>query len=107
MIKNRFLKLSLGLLSFYPFFVFALIVLSQDNGDIDRVKSALVWSVIFLFPFQYIFYILNVFKNDTIKKNRRALWTYLIVFWNILAFPFYWYFHIWREPETSSVPEKT
>ncbi len=46
-----------------------------------------------------IFYIINVFKNDRVEKDKKALWAVVIFMGNIMAMPVYWYLYIWREPE--------
>jgi hypothetical protein len=46
-----------------------------------------------------IFYIVNVFRNDRVAKDKKALWAVVIFLGNMLAMPVYWYLYIWREPE--------
>ena len=46
-----------------------------------------------------IFYIVNVFRNDRVEKDKKALWAVVLFLGNILAMPVYWYLYIWREPQ--------
>jgi succinate dehydrogenase/fumarate reductase cytochrome b subunit len=46
-----------------------------------------------------IFYIVNVFRNDRVAKDKKALWAVVLFLGNIMAMPVYWYLYIWREPE--------
>lgn len=50
-------------------------------------------------PFQWIFYISNVFRNRTVARDQRVLWIVLLLFGHIAVFPFYWYLHIWKDVE--------
>lgn len=53
-----------------------------------------------------IYYIYDVYHNKSVDINSRALWTILLIFGYIVTLLFYWYYHIWREPElkTSDPP---
>lgn len=44
------------------------------------------------------FYIVNLFKNERVSKDTKALWAVVIFLGNMLAMPVYWYLYIWREP---------
>jgi hypothetical protein len=46
-------------------------------------------------------YIVNVFKNDRVTDDKKALWAVVIFLGNIIAMPIYWYLYIWREPGPS------
>ncbi len=48
-----------------------------------------------------IFYIINVFRNDRVVKDKKALWAVVIFMGSIFAMPVYWYLYIWREPEAA------
>jgi hypothetical protein len=43
-------------------------------------------------------YVVNIFKNDRVSKETKALWAVVIFLGNMLAMPVYWYLFIWREP---------
>ena len=48
-----------------------------------------------------IFYIINVFKNDRVAKDQKALWAVVLFLGSMFAMPVYWYLYIWREPEAA------
>ena len=45
-----------------------------------------------------IFYIINVFKNPKLPKDKRALWAVVLFLGHVISMPVYWYLYIWREP---------
>ena len=51
-----------------------------------------------------IFYIVNVFRNDRVDKDKKALWAIVIFMGNIIAMPIYWYLYIWQEAPAGSQP---
>jgi energy-coupling factor transporter transmembrane protein EcfT len=44
-----------------------------------------------------IFYIINVFRNERVEKDKKALWAVVIFLGNMIAMPIYWYLYIWKE----------
>jgi hypothetical protein len=44
-----------------------------------------------------IFYMVNVFRNDRVVKDKKALWAAVLFLGNVIAFPVYWYYYIWPE----------
>ena len=51
-----------------------------------------------------VFYIVNVFRNDRVEKDKKVLWAVVIFMGNMIAMPIYWYLYIWREPSVANVP---
>lgn len=49
------------------------------------------------------FYIVNVFRNDRVNKDMKALWAVVIFMGSIFAMPVYWYLYIWRPAVTPGV----
>ena len=47
-----------------------------------------------------VFYIVNVFRNDRVEKDKKVLWAVVLFLGNMLAMPVYWYLYIWREPDS-------
>ncbi len=45
-----------------------------------------------------IVFIVNVFRNPNVPKNRQVLWAILIGIVGTYAMPVYWYLYIWKEP---------
>lgn len=48
-----------------------------------------------------IFYIVNVFRNERVDKDKKALWAVVLFMGNMIAMPIYWYLYIWKEPAPS------
>jgi hypothetical protein len=55
-----------------------------------------VWALI-------AFYVVNVFKNDRVDKDKKALWAVVLFMGHMIAMPIYWYLYIWREDVTPSL----
>jgi hypothetical protein len=51
-----------------------------------------------------VFYIVDVFKNERVDKDKKALWAIVIFFGNMIAMPVYWYLYIWKEPAIANQP---
>ena len=49
-----------------------------------------------------IFYMVNVFRNDRVHKDKKALWAVVLFLGNVIAFPVYWYYYIWPEGDDKS-----
>lgn len=50
------------------------------------------------------YYIVNVFRNDRIKPDMKALWAIVLFMGSVFAMPIYWYLFIWRD-NPNTVPE--
>lgn len=44
-----------------------------------------------------VFYMVNVFRNDRVDKDKKVLWAVVIFMGNMIAMPIYWYLYIWKE----------
>ena len=44
-----------------------------------------------------VFYMVNVFRNDLVDKDKKVLWGVVLFMGNMIAMPIYWYLYIWRE----------
>ena len=47
-----------------------------------------------------VIYMKNLFKNERVKKEEKALWAVIFFLGSIIAMPIYWYLYIWKNPET-------
>src|SRR5215211_3332338 len=47
-----------------------------------------------------VFYIVDVFRNDRVDKDKKALWAIVIFMGNAIAMPIYWYLYFWKQPST-------
>ena len=55
-----------------------------------------------------VIYIVNIFRNERVTQDKKALWAVVIFLGNMIAMPIYWYLYIWKEPappEQLSTPE--
>ena len=51
-----------------------------------------------------IFYIVNIFRNERVEKDKKALWAIVIFMGSAIAMPIYWYLYIWKEANVASLP---
>jgi len=51
-----------------------------------------------------IFFIVDVFKNVRVDKDKKVLWAIVIFLGNMIAMPIYWYLYIWKEPAVAGTP---
>lgn len=106
-------KLLLAAATVWPFlyfiiffaFIFSMILFMPQGGD----EAAPAWFLIlFLFHFLTIFlilgltvfYMVNVFRNERVDKDKKVLWAVVLFLGNIVAMPVYWYLYIWRDEKT-------
>lgn len=52
-----------------------------------------------------VFYMVNVFRNDRVEKDKKVLWAVVIFMASVIAMPIYWYLYIWRESPVTGSPE--
>jgi hypothetical protein len=45
-----------------------------------------------------VFYIVNVFRNERVDKDKKVLWAVVLFMGNLIAMPIYWYLYFWKEP---------
>ena len=94
----KILLLVFGLLPYIYFILFFTIVGSGES------TTSLFFTILFAFtvismPSAFIFYIVNVYMNKGVIREKKHLWAALLFFGNIIVYPFYWFLYIWREPE--------
>jgi hypothetical protein len=44
-------------------------------------------------------YIIFAVKDQSATENDKVLWVLLLVFFNFIAFPLYWYFRLWKNED--------
>jgi hypothetical protein len=51
-----------------------------------------------------VFYMVDVFRNDRVEKDKKVLWAIVIFMGNAIAMPIYWYLYFWKEPSIANSP---
>jgi hypothetical protein len=105
-------KVLLGLVTLWPFLylllffvvIFSTIVFVPGPGGEESGPPPLIALILPLHLLTMLavmalmtFYILNVFRNDRVDKDKKALWAVVLFMGNMIAMPVYWYLYIWRE----------
>lgn len=88
----------LGLVAFVPLATWPVVLLvSKDSFSTAVITAvALAWIV----PIGFIVYL---YKGSAVPSEKRGLWLALLLFGNVLALPFFWFWYIWRtSPNPSS-----
>jgi hypothetical protein len=112
-------KVLLGLASLWPLlymifffvFIFFSIFFISSSGD---PGSGPPFFFFLIFPLHLltmvlimaltVFYIVNVFRNERVDKDKKALWAIVLFMGNMIAMPIYWYLYIWKEPDSLPAP---
>lgn len=68
---------------------------TNSEASIDLFKIILPLTMILLMVLLAI-YIVNVFKNNTVESDKKALWAIVLFFGNIISMIVYWALHIWK-----------
>ena len=104
-------KLILGAFTFWPIvymviffgFIFSQFLLVDVSTSSGEPPTA--FFLIFILHFLtiilsiglLIIYIRNVFSNNRIPQDKKALWAIVIFLGSFIAMPIYWYLYIWSE----------
>ena len=98
------------------FFAFVLSAVFLADGSEEGGPIASMFLIIFplhiltmlLIMGLTVFYIVNVFRNERVDKDKKALWAIVLFMGSMIAFPIYWYLYIWREvPPVSQNPPQS
>jgi hypothetical protein len=91
-----------GLLPFLYFILYFTIVGSGERTT--NIFLIILFAITAIsIPGAFIFYVVDVFRNNSIRKDQKYFWIALLLFGNNFIYPFYWYSHIWKEPKNESV----
>ena len=97
---KKFGKILLFIISLAPISGWVLVmVVGGVNLNDNEILFYIITAAFILIPIQWILYISNVFRNTTIAKDQKALWVTVLLFFHFVIFPFYWYFHIWKDDD--------
>lgn len=113
MTLSRPMALLLGLLSAWPFVYFVgfmaamAVTLTSSGGPFGDPSSFGVIFVLHLLTTVLsmgllVFYVTHAFKTPRIAQDQRVLWLLVLFMGNMLAFPIYWYLHVWRRDAASA-----
>jgi len=109
------LKITLGLFTLWPpvymlifLFMFVQMFLSMGSAGTGNLGNFYILFGMHIFTMLMMFvlitiYLINVYRNVSVDKDKKILWTILILFGSIIAMPIYWYLFIWKEPLKPSV----
>ena len=51
-----------------------------------------------------VFYIVDIFRNNRVEKDKKALWAIVILMGGAIAMPIYWFIYFWKEPAVPNQP---
>jgi len=109
-------KVALGIANIIPFVLYValpiVMIASIPNAEHSKAAPPTIFATFFTFYIfimlavfgLMIFYIVNVFQNERLPGEKKALWAVVLFLGNVLAFPFYWYFYIWSTPKEAAQP---
>ena len=112
-------KILLGLATLWPFlymilfflFIFSSILFmpGPGGGESGPPFFFVVFIALHILTMLWImgltvFYMVNVFRNDRVDKDKKVLWAVVIFMGNMIAMPIYWYLYIWKEVSAGSLP---
>lgn len=116
---NKSIKILLGLATLWPFvyiilflvFVFSTIFfMPGTRGDesgppffFAAFMAVHIFTMLWIMALT-VFYMVNVFKNDRVEKDKKVLWAVVIFMGSMIAMPIYWYLYIWKEAPANSLP---
>src|SRR5262249_53719421 len=94
-------KLILGIATLSPiaylflFFVFMLSTFLNNGGtNVALFLGLHLFTMLFIAALT-VFYIVDIFRNDRVAKDQKALWAIVIFMGNAIAMPIYWYLYFW------------
>ena len=69
---------------------------SEASIDLFKIILPLHLGTMILLMILLVIYIVNVFKNNTVESDKKALWAIVLFFGNIISMIVYWVLHIWK-----------
>jgi len=115
---SKTLKLLLGLVTLWPFaylilffaLIFSMFLFMAGSGPGSGPPQAIA----LIFPVHLltmlivmalmVFYIVDVFRNNQVEKDKKVLWAVVLFMGNMIAMPVYWYLYIWKATPATVAP---
>lgn len=101
-------NLLLGLATLWPcaymvlffLFIFSTILFAPGSGTGTPIGFATIFALhlltMLVIAALTVFYMVNIFKNDRVDKDKKVLWAIAIFLGNMIAMPIYWYLYFWK-----------
>ena len=115
---NKTLKILLGLATLWPFvylflffvFIFSTVLFMPKSGGEESgppfffmaFMAVHILTMLWIMALT-VFYMVNVFRNDRVEKDKKVLWAVVIFMGSMIAMPIYWYLYIWKEAPANSI----
>ena len=110
MIHTAF-KVLIGLIMIFPFLQGALITLFLLSGEITefmnnpdyeftsiyKIMENLIVPTVFAVLLTMLINLSYLYLSNKVPKEKRSLWSGLIVVGNVCTAPIFWYWYIWKE----------
>jgi hypothetical protein len=114
-------KILLGIATAWPLlylplfilFMFSMVFMADRGAPPDGAFPAMF---LLIFPLHMltmlcglalsVFYIVNVFRNPRVEKDKQVMWVVLLFMFGLFAQPIYWYQYIWREETLPKAGER-
>src|SRR5215210_5308888 len=114
-------KILLGIATAWPIiyiplfilFMFSFVLMADRRASPDGAFPAMF---LLIFPLHIltilgglalsVFYIVNVFRNPRVEKDKQVLWVLMLFMVGLVALPIYWYLYIWREEPSLKTGER-
>ena len=99
---SRPLAAALGILSVVPF-VYVVYFISVMSSHADRTgRDDLSWIIplhigaMLLNVVLIVIYLVIAYRSEAVPNDKRAFWAIVLLMGNLVAFPLFWYLHLWR-----------
>ena len=104
---RKLAKIILLIISLLPYITFVLLwkIVVLDKSTTNTFFVILGGLTFLSIPSLWIFYIINVYRNNGVAQNKKALWALLLFFGSFTIFPCYWYLHIWHDTKEATENE--
>lgn len=114
---KQWLKVLLGIVTVWPFaymILFFLVIFSTILFVPEPGSSGPPPLIALIFPLHLltmlivmalmVFYIVDVFRNERVEKDKKPLWAIVLFMGNMIAMPVYWYLFIWKAASAGTPP---